>query len=376
MGGGAGNATQQTARELASRGHVVHVLTSRLKGEPDVDVEGNLTVYRVFSKRRSIHEAGLFGAITYILAAFPRLRTLARANEYDVYHFYFGLPTGLLSLYVRWVIKRPYLVALRGSDVPGYDNTTWYLRPLHLLLRPMSRNIWSKAGRVTALTRHLEALARVTMPKLSIEIVGNGVNRRAFPYQPRIRQGSSLRLICVCRLVRRKGLDHLISAMAELRSHGAHLQIIGTGELEDDLRQLVKDKGLDDCIDLVGYVPREDLWEYYNSADIFVLPSLSESFGQVLLEAMSCGLPIVASRVGGIAEVVDSGSGGLLVEPASSTAIVHAVRTLAAAPQRRRAMSKHNLKQVSEKYCWSVIANRYEQLYTQVLSTQVQAAER
>lgn len=374
MGGGAGNATRHTALELSRRAHKVDVLTSRLPEQSDVDIQGNLTVYRVYSKRRSIHQAGLLGAVTYLLSALPKLRQLARANEYDIFHFYFGLPTGLLALYVHWVLKKPYVIALRGSDVPGYDNTQRYLRPLHWLLRPISRFIWSRAAAVTALSDHLKALAHGTMADVDIAVIRNAVDTEIFPRRQAARQPGPLRLVCVCRLVRRKGLEHLVHAVGDLRDLGVELEIVGSGEQYERLAALVDDLGLGDRVRLTGYVPRERLADHYNAADIFVLPSISESFGQVLLEAMSTGLPVVASRVGGIPEVVEHGAGGLLIEPGSREAIVGAIRHLAADPDLRRAMGAWNFRQANEQHHWSSIALQYEALYLQAIAAPASAA--
>ena len=363
MGGGAGNATRHTALELNRRDHHVDVLTSRLPQQSDVEIHGRLTVYRVYSRRRSIHQAGLLGAVTYLISAMPKLRRLARANDYDIYHFYFGLPTGLLALYVHWVLRKPYVIALRGSDVPGYDNTQSFLRPLHFLLRPLSHFIWSRAAAVTALSDHLRALARSTISDVDIAVIRNAVDTEMFPRRPNRSNDGTLRLICVCRLIRRKGLHHLIHAVHDLRDQNVHLEIVGSGEQSRQLRALVESLGLEKHVNLTGYVPRERLADHYNSADIFVLPSISESFGQVLLEAMSSGLPVIASRVGGIPEVVEHGAGGLLIEPGSREAIVGAIRQLAAQPELRRRMGNWNYRQAHDKHHWSAIAREYEQLY-------------
>lgn len=374
MGGGAGNATRHTALELGRRGHKVDVLTARLPEQSDVEIHDNLTVYRVYTRRKSIHQAGLLGAVTYLLSAVPKLRQLARANDYDIFHFYFGLPTGLLALYVHWVLKKPYVIALRGSDVPGYDNTQRYLRPLHRLLRPLSRFIWSRAAAVTAISDHLRALAHGTMSDIDISVIRNAVDTEMFPRTTRSRRPGPLRLVCVCRLIRRKGLEHLVHAVGDLRDLGAELEIVGSGQQYEYLASLIDRLGLADRITLTGYVPRERLADHYNAADIFVLPSISESFGQVLLEAMSTGLPVIASRVGGIPEFVEHGVGGLLIEPGSREAIVGAVRQLAAEPELRRAMGARNYRQARDEHHWSSVARQYEELYLEAIDRPVTAA--
>ncbi len=374
MGGGAGNATKQTAIELSRRGHHIDVVTSRLPAQSDVASDGNLVIYRVYSRRQSIHQAGLFGAVSYVFSALFKVRRLAQVHDYDVFHFYFGLPTGILALYVHWVLRKPYVVSLRGSDVPGYDNTRLYLRPLHWLLRPLSNFIWSRATFVTAISNNLKALAHNTSPHLDIVVINNAVHQEIFQRERRMPRVGAVRLICVCRLVRRKGLEYLIRAMQDLMESGIRLEIVGTGEREAQVRSLIEDCGVDTHVSLAGYVPQEGLSDRYGDADIFVLPSLSESFGQVLLEAMSAGLPVIASSVGGIPEIVDHESGGLLIEPASSGAIVTAVKKLSNDPKRRHAMGVYNVQQVKTRFRWSAVAERYENLYYEALRSERKSA--
>ena len=363
MGGGAGNATKHTAMALANLGHTVHVLTSRLPGQPSVTQCGKVTVHHVVSPRRSIHECGLIGAVSYLLFGFFRMRRLAAEHEFDIYHFYFGLPTGLLSVYVRWVLRKPYIISLRGSDVPGYDRTRAYLQPLHWLLRPLSRTIWRNASAVIALSDSLRSLAHDVSPRTDIGVIRNGIDTKTFPRRRDELAITPVRLICVCRLIRRKGLEFIVEAMRSLRNDGMTLEIAGTGEREQEIVDLVSNYGLADCISLRGYVDRQDLYEYYHRADIFVLPSISESFGQVLLEAMSTGLPVVASRVGGVPETIEHGVSGLLVEPGSSADLSAAIRSLAKDPSLRKKMGAHNAKIARTRFSWDSVAAEYENIY-------------
>jgi glycosyltransferase involved in cell wall biosynthesis len=304
----------------------------------------------------------LFGAASYIVSAFFELMRLARAYKYDVYHFYFGLPTAILALYVHFVLRKPYIIALRGSDVPGYDDTKWYMKPLHLVLRPLSRFLWKHASAVTVLSKNLQDLARVTQPNLDSVIIGNGVDDQRFPNHP-LKDASPVRLISVCRMVPRKGLEYLIDAMDELKNDGVTLELVGSGQDEQRMADLIRSRGLERFIKMSGYVRSERLHAHYNRAHIFVLPSLSESFGQVLIEAMSCGLPVVATAIGGIPETIRDKTNGLLVPPRDPAALVAAVRWLAANPKQRERMGRYNAEQARERYSWPAIATKYETLY-------------
>jgi len=368
MGGGAGNATHHTAVSLARLGHYVHVLTARLPGQPAVETLDGVVVHRVPSFRRSIMHCGLLGAASYLLFALAALIRLGREHRYDVYQIYFGMPTGLLALYVHFVLKKPYVLALRGSDVPGYDYTNWYMAPLHRLLMPLTRFLWKHASSVTVLSRGLGALARRTCPDIETVVISNAIDSKVFPAKQPAAPAAPIRLLTVCRMVRRKGLNFLIDAMRELREDGIELELIGSGQESESVAQLIEQHGLGDCVTMLGYIPRDQLYRYYHQADIFVLPSLAESFGQVLLEAMSCGLPIVATTVGGIPETIRPERNGLLVPPGDAKAIVDAVRYLAARPALCDEIGRRNAAYVRDRYSWAAVAGQYEALYRRALA--------
>jgi glycosyltransferase involved in cell wall biosynthesis len=194
-------------------------------------------------------------------------------------------------------------------------------------------------------------------------VIRNGINFELFQAKDYYRTRSRVRMICVCRMVPRKGLQFLIDAMESLGDCEVELQLIGSGQEYKRIHRYVLEQGLSDRIKLLGYIPRDQLPKYYAHAEIFILPSLSESFGQVLLEAMSCGLPVIASRVGGIPETIQDRVGGLLVPPGDSEALVGAIRFMADHPSARLRMGRKNAAIAREDYGWASIAQQYESLY-------------
>ena len=138
---------------------------SAMHGLSCVSVAPNLTLFRVRSRRRGIHQAGFFGAGSFLLSAIPAARRLLRANRYDIVHIYFSLPTGAL-IPVLPLGRTPIVVSLRGSDVPGYDERNAKLVLAHRVLRPLTRWIWRRASRVVPVCESLGALARETLPSL------------------------------------------------------------------------------------------------------------------------------------------------------------------------------------------------------------------
>lgn len=367
VGGGAGYATANIARCLVEIGIEAEVLTSRIDGEKDGAIVDGVPIHRVWSWRVNRHDCGLRGAYTYVLAAALKRRQLHAERGYDLEHFFFSMPTGLLTLLPGVSPSLPYIVSLRGSDVPGYDPFNRKVEMIHALLKPVTRRIWNRASKVVALSEALANTARQTAPELDIDVIPNGIDTDKFSPPERRSSRFSIRLITVARLLKRKGIQTILEACAEPTLLPVKLQIIGTGPYEDELRGMVRELGLQDNVEFVGYVPNEGLPRYYRKSDIFVLPSETESFGLVFAEAMSCGLPIAASDVGGIPETVRHGIDGLLCPPGDPARLRENLIQLMSSSEERKEMSDSQRQRILRHYPWEHIAARYADLYRDVL---------
>lgn len=360
FGGGASAATFHMARELVTQGHDVHVLTSGDPGMLPEEIVDGIRIHRVWSLRRGVQDAGLIGAATYLLFAAGRLRSLTLAHNFDCAHFFFALPTGALApLWVRWT-GRPYIVSLRGSDVPGYDGGR-VLAGLHRLLRRSTRGILRGASRVVANSVSLCNLARQSFPETPISVITNGVCTATFRPDSNYRPNDAPQLLCVARLVSRKGLDDLIEAMAQPGLPACELKIVGEGRLQTQLETLARTLAVDDRIQFAGRLHGEALSRCYQSADCFVLPSLAESFSMSLLEAMASGLPVVAARTGGIPELVDDGVNGRLVMSGNAQALADGLAWMLGSTHRMRRIGQANRQKICARYTWAGIVQAYEQ---------------
>jgi glycosyltransferase involved in cell wall biosynthesis len=366
VGGGAGHATANIASGLARMGIEAEVLTSRIEGEADGAIVDGVPVHRVPSWRVGVHDCGLRGAYTYVLAAAAKLRRLRRERRYDIEHYFFSLPTGLLTL-VPQMQRTPYVLSLRGSDVPGYDRYNQRVERLHGMLKPLTLRIWRRAARVVALSEALAETAHRTDRELEIEVIPNGIDPVRFspPRERRIRPVP--RLITVARLLERKGIQTILEACARPSILPVELIIVGTGPYEGELKEMAVALGLADRVKFAGFVPNEELPDLYRKSDIFVLPSETESFGLVFAEAMSCGLPIAASNVGGIPETVRDGVDGLLCPPGDPLSLRENILRLMSNVDRHREISHSQRERILERYSWDRIAARYAEVYDAVL---------
>lgn len=379
LGGGAGIASAALAQRLASRGVVVDVVTSRPEGERDgerrdglscVSLAPTLTLFRVRSKRRGIHQAGFFGAGSYLYAAVPVARALLRAHRYDIVHIYFSLPTGALIPALP-IGKTPVVVSLRGSDVPGYDERNAKLVVAHRILAPFTRWIWKRSARVVPVCESLGVLARETLPSLRYTVIGNGVDLDLFRPDASARGASVLPLRCLAvgRLIERKGVADLLRAWCLLPRGRYRLEIAGGGPASAALQALAMELGVDADVHFAGPLSRDEIAVRCQSADMFVLTPYEEAFGNVFAEAIAAGLPVVGSNIGAIPDLVENGENGILVPPGDSDAIARAIRELGDDPERRAAMATRNRARAERMLSWETAADRYLALYAELLAT-------
>jgi len=372
LGGGAAVATAALAQGLLERGVTVDVVTAGAgahmerrsadrPAEPPSEV--GLTVYRVKSRRTGIHEAGMGDAASYLVAALPVIRRLLRAHRYDAVHVFFSLPTGALLPFLR-LRGTPVVVSLRGSDVPGYDLHNSSLQRAHRLLAPLTRWIWRRADRVVAVCESLGRLALRTWPDLRYTVVPNGVDLSLFhPEQAPRSPSNRIRCLAVARLIERKGLGDLIRALALLERGRFELEIVGGGADQGVLQALATELGVADDVRFLGPLPRAAVAERYRAADLFTLPSSAEAFGNVFAEALASGLPIVGSATGGIPDLVEHGSNGLLVPSGDVQALAGAIRYLANDPELRAEIALRNRAKAEATLEWAQVTRRYQSIY-------------
>jgi len=228
-----------------------------------------------------------------------------------------------------------------------------------------------KASRVIAVSRHeASQLVALGVDGERVRVIPNGVDVREFARSP-LAQAHDTAIVglFVGRIdPDQKGLDTLVRAVALLPA-SPRLQIRLVGEDwggTDRLRFLAQRLGVADRLTFVGKLSRPDLLREYARAQFFVLPSIFEPFGIVLLEAMAAGLPVVASRVGGIPEIVQEGRTGLLVDPGNPGALAEALRLLLRDEVRRKSMGRDARERVT-RYDWDLIVPRILSVYTEAL---------
>lgn len=357
LGGGAATASRHLIREWTAMGVEVQVITSHFPGLPWREEQDGAIIHRlpVFRRRR---DRGRIGEMAlYMTGASLLAPVIAARWKPDVALAFIGIPSGPVAWALRRLTGVPYLVCLRGGDVPGFRCEG--VDGFHRLLAPVTRRVWSRAAAVTANSRGLADLARAFIPDLAVPVIPNGVDTTLFhpgPHRTAAMAGGAVRLLAVGRLVGQKGIDVLLNALARPGLERVELDLVGDGEWRSDLEAQAVRLGLAARVRFRGWLDRSDLATVYREADLFVLASRDEGMPNVVLEAMASGLPVVSTTVPGARDLVVEGETGLLVPPEDPTALADALRRLVADADTRVWFGARGRVRVEDSFSWRAAA--------------------
>lgn len=368
IGGGGGQAHRALLYQYADRPDLeVEVLTSAPR--PGLFLERparNILVFKMGIRKKNLHVWRRGEVLEWLLKAGPCYRRLVKSGEHDLVHAFFGFPTGWLCY--RTARRLPYVISLRGSDVPGGNAR---LQLDYKVLGPLVfRPIWKRASALVACSEGLRSRALQFLPSAGIDVIPNGVDLEQFhpadaACATRDTANEPLKLLTVGRLSVTKRLPLLVSMVERLHGQGcpAQLTIVGGGALEPELRRLLGRKGLRGAITLVGRCDGTEMPEIYRQHDLFVSASMQEGMSNAMLEAMASGLPIVTTCCEGVDELI--ADNGVVVQSADPASLAAEIANLAGNAKALQTMSRAARKR-AETFTWAQAASRYLDLYRRV----------
>ncbi|WNG40187.1 glycosyltransferase family 4 protein [Archangium violaceum] len=276
-----------------------------------------------------------------------------RLGSYDVIHLNFISPRGPLAAaaYAAWPAQVLYTAHSDHVDVNEHvvrRSLRWAVNHATMFrvhsLAGVSEHVRIKEGRRFGIYPH------------RTRTIFNGVDTRRF--HPRTRpQGGPVELITVANLVENKGVHHLLRALGRLRSPMVRLRVVGDGPAQQSLRALAVELGIQHQTEFLGL--RNDVHELLSTSDICIQPALAEAFGLTIAEAMACGCAVVASRVGGIPELIEHGRNGLLVEPGDEVGLATALERLVNDPALRHQFGMASRQRACERFELSQTVRRH-----------------
>jgi N-acetyl-alpha-D-glucosaminyl L-malate synthase BshA len=365
--GGSGVVATELGIELAARGHDIHFITYsqpfRLTGR-----EANIHFHEV-----AVTNYPLFEHPPYDLALATRMAEVAEFYSLDLLHVHYAIPHSVSALLARQMLASrghhlPFITTLHGTDITlvGLDRS--YL--------PITRFGIEQSDGVTAISSYLRERTRVAFGITSeIEVIRNFVNCDVYVRNPALvdtmrgryaAPGERL-LVHLSNFRPVKRIRDVVEVFARVaREVPARLMLIGDGPDRSVAEYLAREHNIQDRVHFIG--KQDNVNELLPLADLMLMPSEMESFGLAALEAMACGVPTIATDVGGVPELIDDGRNGLLFGVGDVDSMAVAAIALLRDETRLRQMSEAGRKTAQDHFCASRVIPLYEEYYDRVVS--------
>jgi N-acetyl-alpha-D-glucosaminyl L-malate synthase BshA len=361
--GGSGILASSLGVDLARRGHEVHFISYDRPFRLPADAP------RVHYHPVGINAYGLFKYPDYTLPLSVKMAELSREHRLDVLHVHYAVPHATAAILARSMLPpelRPKVVAtLHGTDTtllgrdPGYAPAIRHALECSDAVTVVSEYLRDETRRLLGYDRPIDVVHNYFEPRPTYRTRDEVRHELGVTGEVVLLHSSNLRPV--------KRVDMLLEAAARVHPRESFRLVILAGEdfapFAGDVRRL----GLEGRVAVLERVP--DIEEYLQAADLGLFASDSESFCLSILEAMCFGCPSVATRVGGIPEVVQDGVSGVLVPPGDAVGLARAVEALISDPTRRTAMGSAARHRAHERFSADVIVPRYEALYWRVCHT-------
>lgn len=337
---------------------------------PEKEYLGGVEVF--YSKVWSLPKYNLtsFQSLSSFFSYWILLRQFRANFDFDLIHAYGACPSGFTAVRLGKMLHKPVVVTVEGGEIHT-DLKYPFLRKLILYTL---RN----CDFITPVSEYLKnRMIRLGLTPHKMVAIPNGADFDRFrpmdqiPIRQKLNLPLNKKIILFLGTLRKtKGLLYLIPAIEQLmkKRQDFLFVLVGEGYLKQEIERQIRQLGLEPYVYLAGPCLHKTVPEWMNACDIFCLPSLNEGLSSVCIEASACGRPVVATKVGGIPEVVLDGQTGLLVEPRNPGQLVEVIAQLLDHPELCQRMGKAGRIRAAENYSWQQNAQRSINIYETVLS--------
>src|SRR5688572_14477938 len=368
--GGSGIVGSELGRDLAARGHNVHFISSFLP-----------TRLTQLGERVHFHEVemmsyALFEHQPYDLALATKMATVARAEKLDLLHVHYAIPHSISAILARESIKQkryvPVITTLHGTDITLVGADRSYL--------PITRYGLQESDGVTAVSKFLQKATIETFDFDEIEVIPNFICPCHYkrltdsPLREELAPNGEKLLVHVSNFRAVKRPVDCVEILAKVKQKGgrARLVMVGDGPEQSACYYRAEKLGVKDDTIFVG--KQANIPEYLGVADVFLLPSELESFGLAALEAEACEVPVIATRIGGIPEVVSEGETGFLSDIGDVEKMSRDTLTLLRSEDLRRAFGEKGRELAVQRYSTCKIIPQYIAFYEKIVNKAKAAA--
>ncbi len=362
--GGSGIVGSELGRELADRGHTVHFISYALPTRL-VELNERLQFHEV-----EMFDYPLFEFPPYALALASKILEVAESARLDLLHMHYAIPHATAAYLAREMYRPtrylPFVTTLHGTDITLVGARKSFL--------PITRFSIAQSDAVTAISHYLAVETCKTFGHCSVEVIPNFINaehysrREDHKLRARLAPNGEQLIMHVSNFRPVKRITDCIHTLALLKEKvRVRLVMCGDGPERHEAETLVRAYGLEDQVVFAGQIP--NIRDYLSVADLLLLPSENEAFGLAALEAMACEVPVIATRVGGLPEVVRHGETGYLVSVGDTQAMAEGAIKLLTNSHLHREMGQRGRAWAVAQFNTDRIIAQYLALYERVLHT-------
>lgn len=358
---------------LKERGHRVKVLTSSYRALKQKDYKG-LEIFRfryaprnweVLTHDVAVPERVKQGisfkllVIPYLKMGFLNALWLALKEKFDVVHVHWPVPHILFALPFKLRKSTKIVAFVHGSEIALLSRLNQFLKKIIIKMMSACDMIFANSSYIKNKVKDIGIKARVELLPL-----GNPHEQKIFPYSRK----EQITILFVGRLIEIKGLPVLLKAFEKVLQEypDARLNVVGDGPLMRYSVELAKELGIFKNVIFSGFLAGEPLKDSFRNATMLVLPSITtrtgetEGLGMVLVEAISFGIPVIGSNIGGIPDIIIDGKTGLLFQPGNDVELAEKILLLIKNESLRRTLVEEGQKHIIENFSWDYIINKLE----------------
>lgn len=358
LGGGGANACFYLSKGYINAGNKVTIVTAYYEGLTEYETINGASIIRVKAKRKNKEHCSFSEMASYLINAFPIINQLVKKEKFDICQVFFGIPSGPIGYWLKKRYKIPYVIRFGGGDIPGFQER---FTNIYKIIGPFLKGIWKNADALVANSEGLRNMALGFYSKKEIKIIPNGADTEFFVPNRIENNKAEVNVLFVSRLIERKGLQFVIPFLSQIAKESQKdikLTVVGEGPYRRTLEEMSKNYHVEDMISFEGYKDKKEILNYYQRADIFILPSKKEGMPNVVLEAIACGLPIIITPCEGAKELVTDN--GIIVK---QELFANELSKLIGDRNRQRSMSEASRRKAVSEFGWSEIVRQYLELF-------------
>lgn len=370
----------ETIKRLKEKKYKIKVFTSSYKGIKQKEIEG-IEIYRfrylpknieILTHDVSVPERWKMGIkyrlmiIPYILSGIINSLIFALKEDFDIIHVHWPFPHIIFGLIMKAIRKRPLICTFHGGEIIFLENMPLFLKIIFKFLFNFS-DFYTVNSSFTK-----QKLLKFTgyKKKEKVAIIPFGITIKEIKEENKIKK-EKIKILFAGRLIERKGVHILLESFAKVNKIFPEIELViaGDGPLREKLKNLAKELGIENKVIFKGHLKSNELEKEYKEASVFVLPSIhdikgdTETLGVVLIEAMEYGVPVIATNVGGIPDIVKDGYNGLLVPEKDPEALAQAIIKLIKDESLREKFVKNAKEYIKEKFGWNNIIEKLIKIY-------------